>query len=112
MVTIGICSKCGKNGVVQQHHYKGYVTDDTIPYCRSCDSLAHRKARNEGRCLLTYTEMRKASMKSSNKEIMKRSIFTYSPDQYVQIYTRLFYNNRTGTITVCTSHKIHKQYNK
>ena len=68
----GICVKCGKETMVQDHHYKGYGTDETAPYCQSCDRKAHNKARREGRCKLKSDESTKLSRYSYNR----RSIYT------------------------------------
>ncbi len=71
MRRLGICSKCGIETVVQDHHYKGYDVDDVLPYCKSCDTKAHNKARREGKCNLTGDESHKKSTASHAKRTWK-----------------------------------------
>jgi hypothetical protein len=67
---IGKCSKCGEIRPIGAHHIKGYLGENlniTLPYCYSCDRLAHIKARKEGKCLLSFKQINVLSNKSSNK---------------------------------------------
>lgn len=68
MRKMGICTKCGKYKIVQEHHSKGYLPpyeDFTEPYCLSCDHKAHNKAKREGKCNLEPWRISKLSKSSS-----------------------------------------------
>lgn len=56
---MGTCQKCGQYKMVRDHHYKGYDTDETAPYCQSCDIKAHNWARWEGKCNLSAKEAKR-----------------------------------------------------
>ena len=58
----GICKKCGKETIVQDHHMKGYNTDDVVPYCQSCDLIAHAQAKREGSYTLPSEETARSLM--------------------------------------------------
>jgi hypothetical protein len=71
----GKCVKCGEIKEVRHHHYKGYGTDETVLYCRSCDKKAHIKAQKTGRCNLTYEERHKISGTHSHRKTQKHIVF-------------------------------------
>jgi len=107
MVTIGICSKCGKEGVVRQHHYKGYTTDETTPYCLSCDFKAHNKARRDGRCILSGKESKLLSDKSSGKRNKKiKMLFSYTPEKHSCVKVSIIVNKNTLNYTLNSTNYI------
>ena len=70
----GICSKCGEEKIVRDHHIHGYGEENkdvTVPYCYSCDRKAHAKAKKEGRCILTSEETKRLSVNSCNRRSRK-----------------------------------------
>ncbi len=107
MSIIGQCFKCGCIREVRHHHYKGYGTDETLPYCRSCDAMAHNKARKTGKCQLTYNETQKLSHASANKCIKKKHLFHMAPETNAGIEIRLRYNTRTNNMVINTSRCIY-----
>ena len=106
MSTMGTCSKCGQLKTVVQHHYKGYNTDETKPYCYSCDQKAHYKARSEGKCLLTHKEAGLLSKISSNKARAFKFLDYMRVESNISIKTVLSINTRTNTITI----NVRKEY--
>lgn len=76
MRRIGICQKCGKETIVQDHHIYGYgdKSDVVAPYCRSCDRKAHNKARIEGRCVLKSKDSIRLSTNSCHRRERKNGI--------------------------------------
>ncbi len=99
MKRMGICSKCKQYKMVQDHHYKGYGTDEVAPYCQSCDQKAHNKAKREGKCKLQGKESRKLTRKSYNKRVRKLIILSSETlEPYVQLYETLTLNLNTKSI--------------
>ena len=98
-MAIGICFKCGNEREVRQHHYKGYITDETKPYCFSCDRKAHNKARKEGKCKLTPKEVNRLSIISShlrNNLVLNVSQETLIPN--VRLIEQIQYGINTGSV--------------
>ncbi len=101
MERLGFCYKCGEYKEVRDHHAYGYETDETLPYCQSCDRKAHNKARREGRCNLSGEESHKKTSNSYQRRStkhMKLSSETVSPN--IQLFQKLRINLNTGTITI------------
>jgi len=101
MKRIGICSKCGKEKIVQDHHYRGYDTDNVLPYCKSCDQKAHNKAKKEGRCKLTSEESHIKSTASYARRTWKS--FTLSSktlEPNVLLFEVLQLNLNTNNIVI------------
>jgi hypothetical protein len=106
----GICSKCGKEILVRDHHYKGYKTDEVKPYCISCDNKAHNNARKEGRCKLTSKESRKASTQSAQRRSYKSFLLeweTLEPNICLQTDCRI--NINTNTLTFSSRFRGHNK---
>ncbi len=110
MRRMGICSKCGKETIVQDHHIKGYGgehKDEVVPYCISCDLKAHYKAKREGRCTLTGKESYKLSTISSQKRYDKMFNRTINLSHNtvgtnVQLHELILINIKTGNISFGT----------
>ena len=104
MKRLGICQKCGEEIIVRDHHVKGYLGDNkdyVVPYCRSCDTKAHNKAREEGRCLLTGEESNRLSIRSSQKRSIKnKNLFSKTVGTNIRLLEQLQININTKTITV------------
>jgi len=101
MKRLGICQKCGEEKIVQDHHYKGYYTDEVAPFCQSCDQKAHFRARKEGRCNLTKDEIRRFSTVSSYKRSIKNFILsTETVEPFIQLREQLQLNLNTGHIYI------------
>jgi hypothetical protein len=87
----GICQKCGKVCIVQDHHIHGYFDkhkDEIVPYCRSCDRKAHDKARNEGKCKLSPIEVKKISTSSYYRRT-PRIIFEETPGEFTKLVEQI-----------------------
>jgi len=89
--------------MVRDHHYKGYSTDEVVPYCRSCDRIAHNLARKTGKCILTHEEVDKISTASS----MRRSTKTIEVGDdrmitNVRLIEEIVYNINTSNPVCCT----------
>jgi len=95
----GYCIKCGQFRQLQNHHYKGYDTDETALYCMSCDQKAHNKARREGRCNLTSKEVQKLSTASGCRIRIKRIYFDERITNNIYLHEHLQYNTFTGTVS-------------
>ncbi|MFZ3166340.1 MAG: hypothetical protein WA130_01910 [Candidatus Methanoperedens sp.] len=99
MKRMGICSKCGEYRLVQDHHYKGYKSDEVKPYCLSCDWKAHNKARKEGRCKLSGWESNRLSTLSSNRRSHKTFNLSWNMlEEHIQLKERIFVNLNNGNI--------------
>lgn len=101
MKRLGMCWKCLEHTIVRDHHVYGYDTDETLPYCESCDRKAHNKARREGRCHLSSEDTNRKSISSYCRRSVKYkalSFETLSPN--VVLFEELAMNLNTGTITV------------
>jgi hypothetical protein len=105
---IGKCSKCGEIRPIGAHHIKGYLGENlniTLPYCYSCDRLAHIKARKEGGCKLNPIIIKDLSNKSSRKRYKEinrkvKSLSSYSVDKNIRILTRVEILLTSGTISI------------
>lgn len=113
MSNIGICFKCGKEKIVRNHHIKGYLgenKDYVVPYCYSCDSKAHHKARREGKWK-TPSESTRLSENSCNRRTIKVIDITMlgnaekTPDKNVCLYEHVKYNLNTGNICIVTGYR-------
>ncbi len=103
MEKLGVRQKCGKVKMVRDHHAKGYQLenrDSVVPYCRSCDRQAHKKARSEGRCILSSNETHKLSSKSYIRRSKKQKHFFTTIAPNIQLRERVTVNKNTGTISV------------
>lgn len=101
MKRLGICYKCGKYKEVRDHHAYGYETDETVPYCNSCDQKAHNKARKEGKCNLTNIESEQKSNNSYHRRSTKRkSLSSETVTPNVVLFEELQINLNTGTVTI------------
>lgn len=100
MVLYGICAKCGEYKEVRSHHYKGYDSDETIPYCRSCDRKAHDKARKNGRCKLTHDEANRLSIKSCRKRCIRKIGFNETMMPNVRYCEDFHYNINTDALSI------------
>lgn len=99
----GKCTKCGNMAEVRRHHYKGYNTDDTSYYCRSCDLKAHHNTRRLGLCTLTHEQAQRKSALSYNRTTSKRmDISSMSFGKNTLLYEQLFININTNHITICS----------
>ena len=104
MKRIGICTKCGEEKIVRDHHIRGYKEehkDEVVPYCESCDRKAHAKARREGRCTLPSKETNRLSMNSCfrrTKKVMALSSDMLEPN--ISLREQLHYNIKTGNVTL------------
>jgi len=107
----GICSKCGKETTVRDHHIKGYGEenkDEVVPYCYSCDQKAHDKARREGRCTLPSKETNRLSANSCNRRSKKNKTISYEtlmPN--VRLFEQVRVNLNTGHINVVSYFTAH-----
>ncbi len=107
---MGICTKCGEYKLVQDHHINGYEEDhinEVVPYCISCDKLAHLKARKDGRCTMDSKEIHKISTKSSkrryNKEINKKILLSWETlEPFICIREILNININSENIVICS----------
>jgi len=100
MRRIGICSKCGETKIVQDHHFKGYETDEVKPYCNSCDQKAHAKAKNEGKCLLNGKESHRKSTNSSGRRSTKYiNLFNITMIPFVTLRCGFIYNKNTENLS-------------
>ncbi len=104
MKKLGICSKCGQEKTVRDHHVKGYGEgnkDYTLPYCYSCDRKAHFKTKREGKCNLSPDETFKLTRNSYHRRVDKHfSLSSNAIMTNVQLKEKLKINLNTGTITI------------
>ncbi len=105
MKRMGMCWKCLEWKEVRDHHAYGYETDETKPYCRSCDRKAHNKDRREGRCSLTGIESHRKSIRSRIRRLricgIKQMIsFRETVLPNIQLYEHLEVNLNTRTVTI------------
>jgi len=104
MKRLGICQKCGEEKIVRDHHIHGYSIenkDEVVPYCNSCDQKAHRKARREGRCILTGKETTRLSTNSCLRRSLKTKMISYEtlmPN--VRLFEQVRVNLNNGNVTV------------
>lgn len=100
MKRMGMCWKCLEWKEVRDHHAYGYETDETKPYCYSCDYKAHNKARRESRCNLTSDESNRESVNSYSRRSQKHLFFRETLAPNIRLYEQVAVNVNTGTITV------------
>lgn len=97
----GICQKCGEEKIVQDHHIKGYATDEVAPYCQSCDLKAHVEAKKNGRCLLSSDKTRRLSRNSYKRRSTKsKMLSSKTVDTNIQLFEELYFNINTEKITI------------
>lgn len=98
----GICTKCGKEGMVQNHHWHGYGEehkDDVALYCQSCDQKAHNKAKKEGKCTLSSDESHKKSRSSYNRRnYIKYTLSEQTLSTNIALRERIRYNKNIDSI--------------
>jgi len=104
MERMGVCTKCGKKRLVRDHHIYGYDEehkDEVVPYCRSCDWIAHDKARKCGKCKLTIKESQHASnnsYKHRSRKSKKISDAIMMPN--IRLFEIIQTNINTGSINI------------
>jgi hypothetical protein len=101
---IGTRNKCKQIKEVREHHIKGYLGENvniTLPYCRSCDRLAHEQAKKQGNCFLTSKEVSRLSKKSThNRNTTRKSILRERVDKNVTLNIEIYHWKNTQHLTI------------
>ena len=100
---IGTCCKCGKVGIIQDHHWKGYSEehkDNVMPYCHSCDLRAHAKARREGQCKLPHEKVNVLSKNSYRRRNEERIEFWEVVGTNALFQECIIFNKSNGNVYV------------
>ena len=97
-----MCQKCGKEAIVQDHHWKGYINgheDDVAPYCQSCDVKAHINARKIGKCKLPSSITTKLTRNSCTRRNAMHKAFQIHLDTYFRVIIHIT-ARLSGTVNI------------
>jgi len=103
MKRMGICMCCNEYKLVQDHHWHGYTDkhkDDVIPYCQSCDLLAHNKAKKNGKCNLNHNEVKKKTHASCQRRNGRTKTFSETIIKNIQIFILIRVYKSTENINI------------